>query len=359
MKTLSQRRRRREVMRQAAEYFLDLQSDSQPTENRTEFIDWLRESPLHVSEFLRIARLHGTFAHYSRWTSLRRPSRQELAEDVIRRLPGSENTPSRGVKAGRKDAGWRFRVAAAVAMGCLVGVVAIGELRLENPRYATQAEQRMSVQLKDGSTVDLAPDSQIIISFSRNRRQVSLRRGEALFHVAKDLNRPFLVSAAITHVRATGTAFDVAREAKSIAVTVVEGTVRLTTDRQRTTESATALNSEVDAIAMSANQQVVVSLATGSSTAVRSVDGDSEVAWTTGKLAFDHKSVAEVIKSFNRYNRLQLEVMDATLASMQVTGSFRINDPDAFVAFLATIANVRVVNQLPSRILIYGQIKAR
>ena len=42
---------------EAAEWLLKLQESGLTTATRGEFVDWLRESPLHVAEMLRIARL--------------------------------------------------------------------------------------------------------------------------------------------------------------------------------------------------------------------------------------------------------------------------------------------------------------
>ena len=54
---------------------------------------------------------------------------------------------------------------------------------------------------------------------------VELVEGQALFRVAKDHARPFVVQTAGIRVRAVGTQFDVYRKASGTQVTVVEGRV--------------------------------------------------------------------------------------------------------------------------------------
>ena len=56
-----------------------------------------------------------------------------------------------------------------------------------------------------------------------NERLITLEQGSAVFRVAKDPSRPFLVDAGIVVVRATGTQFGVERHGVNITVTVSEG----------------------------------------------------------------------------------------------------------------------------------------
>src|SRR6185312_16380584 len=56
-------------------------------------------------------------------------------------------------------------------------------------------------------------------------RDVELIEGQALFAVAHDVARPFIVSAGNAAVRAVGTQFDVYRKQTGTTVTVVEGRV--------------------------------------------------------------------------------------------------------------------------------------
>ena len=85
-------------------------------------------------------------------------------------------------------------------------------------------EQR-SIQFEDGSTVDLNSRSKIRVKYSKQERDVELIEGQALFHVAHDTSRPFIVAVGATRVRAVGTQFDVYKKSNGTVVTVVEGRV--------------------------------------------------------------------------------------------------------------------------------------
>ncbi len=65
--------------------------------------------------------------------------------------------------------------------------------------------------------------SRLRVSFSEQIRTVELIDGQALFEVAKNPARPFVVVSGKTSVRAVGTQFDVYRKSAGTVVTVLEG----------------------------------------------------------------------------------------------------------------------------------------
>ena len=75
-------------------------------------------------------------------------------------------------------------------------------------------------RLPDGSIVELDAQSEIAVNFEPSVRRVELVRGEALFKVQKDPNRPFIVRAGGVEVRAVGTAFDVRLGSAAVEVFV-------------------------------------------------------------------------------------------------------------------------------------------
>src|SRR5262245_23975459 len=49
--------------RQAAEWFIELETGSPSLDKQTAFADWLRRSPVHVEQFLQCMALRGDLAH--------------------------------------------------------------------------------------------------------------------------------------------------------------------------------------------------------------------------------------------------------------------------------------------------------
>jgi transmembrane sensor len=104
-------------------------------------------------------------------------------------------------------------------------------------------------------------------------------------------------------------------------------------------------------IFLAANQQLTV-LGSGTDLIRRAVDSSRALAWAEGRLVFENDTIAAVISQFNRYNLVQLRVTDPVLAGRQVSGVFDATDSESFVAFLQTLAMVRVMRDEPQVVTI-------
>ena len=72
-----------------------------------------------------------------------------------------------------------------------------GSLLDQAPPIETQASEWRSLTLNDGSFVSVGPHTQLRDRFGERQRLLSLSSGEALFQVAKDPSRPFIVDAGL------------------------------------------------------------------------------------------------------------------------------------------------------------------
>ncbi len=109
-------------------------------------------------------------------------------------------------------------VAAGIAVDCLGAAVPRANL-------CDRIGEQRSIALADGSTLELNSRSKVRVRYSEHERALELLEGQALFRVAKDTSRPFIVSCDGTRVRAVGTQFDVNKKRGGTVVTVVEGQV--------------------------------------------------------------------------------------------------------------------------------------
>jgi transmembrane sensor len=188
------------------------------------------------------------------------------------------------------------------------------------------------VQLLDGSTVELNARSTIQVRLTAEQRTVTLLEGQALFRVAKDKQRPFVVRAGDAQVRAVGTEFDVYKKQAATVVTVVEGRVETYDD----------LNSPgTAAIVLSAGEQLtvlphVVSKPTRTDTAVAT-------AWVQKRLIFEETPLSDVAEEFNRYNRRPLTIDGGELGSLKISGVYSSTDPASLINFLRSQNSIQVV----------------
>ena len=190
------------------------------------------------------------------------------------------------------------------------------------------------IPLADGSSVTLNTHSQVSVEYSKSTRIVRLDRGEALFDVAHDVTRPFIVEAGTVRVRAVGTEFVVRRNGQSDAqVTVARGAVDVW--REMTTPEPS--------VRLAAGLRTI---ATPVTVAIPQRLSDSEVArsiaWQDGILDLDGRTLAEAAAEFNRYNRETVIISDPSLANRKVVGRFHTSDPKGFAAAAAAMLDAHV-----------------
>lgn len=190
----------------------------------------------------------------------------------------------------------------------------------------TSRGERRAITLADGSRVMLAGRSAIRIDVSAVGRHIELLAGEALFQVAADATRPFIVAAGTGRVRAAGTLFSVACTGEAARVVVVDGRV----------EAGPADGHAP--LTLTAGQAVT----TGPDMTPRAVDAASLTAWARGRLIVTGQPLAEVAARLDRDSPLRLMVLGDTARSLPVTGVFDLDDPEGTLRAIATVLPVRV-----------------
>ncbi|MGA0608404.1 FecR family protein [Phenylobacterium sp. VNQ135] len=194
------------------------------------------------------------------------------------------------------------------------------------PGYRTGVGEQRLLVLDDGSRVRLNTDSAVRVVFWGDTRRVYLNRGQAFFEVAHDPARPFLVDAGDAEVRALGTRFEVRRERDDVAVTLVEGRVRVEDDRGHVAELAP-------------RQQLRVG--EGGISDALPVASDA-VSWTTGRLVFHDTPLGAAVAEVNRYSTRKLELQGVgQLADEPVSGVFDAGDVEAFAAAVGQVYGLR------------------
>jgi transmembrane sensor len=348
MTTDAQIESRRRIAEQAALWLLTLQSEVLSEAERAEFVDWLRASPLHISELLWACQVQRNLSAWKGWEQVERldDTPSDKVVRLIERLQAGR--PHRPVRYGLRRG---LLLAGTVAAACLLAVLLFTWL---GPTVlTTQLGERREMTLADGSVVDLAPGSELVVRYHSHERLVALNHGEALFHVARSPSRPFIVQAAMTRVRAVGTVFNVERGDRGVSVTVVEGRVAVS---QQTTAHTANSSTEAGATALSlgADEQVSISPA-GRATPVRKVQSEAEVGWASGQLVFENETIAEIARRFNLYNRTQIQVLDAELGAQRISGMFRASDPGSFVAFVRLVTGAKVAQRDSEHITLGSQ----
>ena len=242
----------------------------------------------------------------------------------------------------------RRRLAPWLWSGAAAAMLVLGAAWLSRPD-ATLVPERVAVVpeaglppagpsqrvLPDGSIVELNRNAEITVAYLPHERRVSLRSGEALFFVAKQPGRPFVVVAQGVAVRAVGTAFNVRVADRVVEVLVTEGTVQV----ERPPEPASApVSAPEPAPLLHARQRAVIDLAaTAPAPQIATLTaGEIErvLAWQHRQLDFSGAPLAQIVAEFNRRNRIQLVVLDPELAAERISATFRSDNIEGFVRLL-------------------------
>ncbi len=336
--------RRQRALEEAAAWLVRSQSNALTAADRVALTDWLRESPLHVAAMLCVSHTDHALASFDAWDSI--PVEPPEVGDAVVEWPSSALSRE-PVKAWSTP----WRVAATASAVVLMGVMVAGlwwQGLIGGSVFRTSTGERRDVALQDGSTLRLGPQTRVRVQLTRGERRVVLEAGEAVFKVAKDVARPFLVDADGTRVRAVGTEFGVEKRAGGVLVTVAEGRVAIS-------RSETFLSSPTNApdanavVALAAGEQLSVPSKGARRTSIRKVDTASSLAWANGRLIFDNDSLATVVDRFNQYNSVQIKVTDQQLATRRISGSFDATDLDSLLGFLKSAVPVEIQRESDGR----------
>ena len=358
------------IAEQAAEWFVAHRTETLDEAGREAFTEWLKASPVHVDEYLRMAAISGELRRASRDPQLpieawiaessspgpgveapetAEPGPYVRAANVVplhRDPVSTEKQP----RAGRWASGWRLAGALAIPAIAVVAIVATVLLSgTPAQAYETAHGAQRTWQLADGTMLRLNTDSAVEVRFSSSERVVDLSRGQAFFKVAHNVHRRFRVVAGQAEVVAVGTQFDVYRHGQTIQVTVLSGRVAVFSGLGPPPSDGAALPG--GALYLVAGQQVQI--VRGAIEAPSRVDLHQAESWLRGQIAFEERPLGEVVAEFNRYAAVPIEMDDLSLRTLRVSGVFDDGDSASFLAFVQTLRKGVVIQRSANRIRVF------
>ena len=216
--------------------------------------------------------------------------------------------------------GWRRWTGGAIAAS-LVAVLGISML-WQNPAsvYRTQGE-RMTIALDDGSTIVLAPSSELTVDGSR-QQEIALVGG-AYFDIRHDPSRQLTVTAGPLSITDIGTEFDVQVTAEDVRVAVSEGTVHVVSDHL------------AQRLQLEAGRQLYFNANLGRSVA-SPVETAAVGGWRMGLLSYSDAALSLVSADLERYAGVELDVPDE-LGDRLFSGTLAIDDGNSAIRDLSQL----------------------
>jgi transmembrane sensor len=270
------------------------------------FTDWLEADPDHLAAYDEVQRTDAALGQIAP-----RP-RPVIAGQPPAHLP---------VRSRR---GWLVGGGLAAAMAG-----AITTMLVQAPAaYAleTKPGETRSVQLADGSRIDLNGGSRLVLD-RKNERRATLERGEALFTVVHDEARPFEVRVGDDVLQDIGTVFGVVHEGGATEVAVSEGAV--------------LYNPDGEAVRIDPGRKL--SDAGGDQVVLAQVDPATVGGWRDRRLSYSGAPLSRVAADLGRSLGVRVAV-DPALEGRRFTGLVQLDGrPELVFERLSALLGVRAV----------------
>lgn len=322
-----------QLVRAAAALWQVRRHDGLTREQEAQFQAWLLEHDSHAQAW---ARASGT------WNGLAQLHPQALAQ--LRR--SAPPAPAARDKMRHWLAGFARPLAAVATAAVVVGAGWLGwghwqQQAVFSHYYASARGQQLDVHLPDGSVMKLDTDTRAQVTLYRNRREVRLPQGQAMFSVKADAGKPFQVITGRLQVTVVGTRFAVRNthalrdgyDTATDSVAVEEGKVRVSQLLNGKTAGQPLLLVAGQAVQAQAAGQLVT---------LTGAQASSALLWREGRVNFEATPLPQALAEFERYGATHLQIRDPAVAAMRVNGSFDLRQAAAFSQALPLVLPVQL-----------------
>jgi ferric-dicitrate binding protein FerR (iron transport regulator) len=226
---------------------------------------------------------------------------EKALQAVTIKLDDEENTrkPGRVFTLKRMVA-----VAASLIIMFFAGWLAFNRPLTRTVLAETDAQE---VQLKDGSKVYLRKGAVLKFPdrFVKNNREVSLT-GEAFFQVARNPDKPFIITAAKTEVTVLGTSFSVIAGIDTVALIVKTGRVNFN-----------PLHNTGSKVIVSAGERAICT----NNNITKEANTDPNFnAWQSKQLVFKNTPLKQVAATLSNYYKVTIELNKKDMAQIALAG---------------------------------------
>ncbi|WP_411378585.1 FecR family protein [Pseudomonas sp. MPB26] len=301
------------AMDQALDWLIALQCP-QPGQ-QAEFEAWLAGDPTHAQAFAKAQAAWGGAPVHSAAVALAAP-----------RKPSAWR---------RIQPHWKPLATAAVL---LIGLFSFSNLPVRlQADHLTVVGERQRLQLDDGSKVLLNTNSAFSSTIQDHQRIARLYQGEAFFEIAPGHGLPLEIDAGPVRASVRDTAFAVRYLDGEAQVQVQRGDVDLS-------------NNVNDArVRLSAGESIRIGPKGFGQPA--KLDANKDLAWVQGRLVFENCPLGEVLAELRRYYPGWIVSTNDRLASVAVTGNYRLDQPLDVVRSLAHITSAKL-SEYPALVIL-------
>jgi len=212
--------------------------------------------------------------------------------------------------------------------------------------FSTIVGEQANFSMSDGTSIQLNTNSIVEVSYTSQQRHLKLIQGEAEFDVAKDIDRPFTVTAGERSFTALGTIFNIQKNSEQdIELLVSEGKVLITesfeTVKNVITNTESIKLDKLPGVLVQSGEKAIIDNSTLNPVKkVSLVQLQRDLAWQQGMLIFEGEPLAEALKEISRYSNINFEITDDRLAQLIIAGYFKADDIEGLLKSLNLNFNI-------------------
>jgi transmembrane sensor len=209
-------------------------------------------------------------------------------------------------------------------------------------------------RLSDGSSLELAPRTDVNVAYTQAERLLDMKGGEAHFTVAPNKNRPFIVHVSDLRVRAVGTQFDIRQAGNHVVVKVIEGKIDIYDEVHAGINGDSHVTEGIDGtsnvVHVTSGEQFT-SFGGVHAGLLAASNSDEALSWRDGRLQYLAEPLGSVIADVNRYISRPIIIRDEGLKSLTYTGTIFIQSIDEWLSAVPKEFPVIVIAEANQTIL--------
>lgn len=176
------------------------------------------------------------------------------------------------------------------------------------------AGQRAQITLSDGTKVWLNANSHLFFPTGFGKERLVFLVGEGYFEVAKDKEKPFIVSTQGLNIKALGTKFNISAYPQEDIqkIYLAQGSVRVYIPKH-----------EQNGVTLKPHQMLTKE---GTETSLENINSTDFLLWKDGIYCFNKLPMSKIIKSLELYFDVHIVIKDPQILNYVYTGKFRQRD---------------------------------
>lgn len=301
------------IIEQAIAWHIQLQDGEATAKDWTQFESWKQASSEHASAYAHVSNI---------WDKLGNASPAHARTSIEFALKETSNEDF--LKPKRKLA--KHTTLPITLLLCGLVYTLLKPTHLYTQDYETAIGEQRTITLPDNSQLILNTNTVLSVDFTDQQRNIKLSQGDVYITVAKDKERPFVVSTAEATATALGTIYQVRKQKNATHVTVIESQVKACTQAPFWQLSLS------QCVTLSPNQSTT--LVQGSKPQVLLADARTASTWITGMIEMDNTPLVNVLQELQSFSHATIHYNANELAHLHTSGTLKLSEPMKSLALL-------------------------